>query len=119
VRHRWYDIASTEYEEQRAGSLHGLPRKHNLFEKQAVEPIPDMHRLISKSRISKLSESASGASEEEIQNLYQGYIKDIEKERDEAKLEAEDYAQQIDELEAAVQNLEWKCKSFERRSTSD
>jgi len=107
-RHRWFDVASDDYSDQRDGIVHGLLRNHNLVEKDSVESIADIHRLISRSKIEKLKESTTGANAEEIHKLYQDYIKEVEGQRDSAKLEAEHYAQQIDQLESELQAATWK-----------
>lgn len=116
-RHRWFDITTEDYDVQRAGIVHGLLRNHNLIERDSVETISDIQRLISKARIIKLSESTAGASEEEVQALYKEYIAEIESERDEAKQEAEHYAVQIDQLESELRAAEWKSKALGNAST--
>lgn len=117
-RHRWFDVSTPYYEAQREGIVHGLLRNHNLIERDSIETITEIHRLISRVRIAKLQESTEGASEEEIQALYQDYIKEIEAERDAAKLESQHYAQQIDQLESELKAVEWKNKALEQVSGS-
>jgi hypothetical protein len=116
VRHRWYDIATTDYEDQRAGIVSGLLRNHNLFEKDAIESIADVYRLISKTKLSKLSQSTTEASPEETQKFYLEYITETENKLKEAKLEAEEYAQIVDEHAATIQNLEWTCQSLAKKT---
>ena len=118
-RHRGFDVTSSEYENQRAGIIHGLLRNHNLVEWNAIESLADVQRLISKVKITKLKESTDGASTEEIHALYQSYIKEIEDQRDEAKQEAEHYAQEIDLLESELRSSEWKRKAIEQTTKND
>lgn len=118
-RHRWFDVRSNEYENQRAGIIHGLLRNHNLVESNTIESLSDVQRLIFKAKITKLKESTEGASTDEIHALYQNYIKEIEEQRDKAKNEAEHYAQEIDQLESELRSVEWKSKALEQTPTVD
>jgi hypothetical protein len=118
-RHRWFDVRSTDYESQRNGLVHGLLRNHNLVEWDAVENILDIQNLISKAKITKLREAAGGVSEEEIHTLYQDYIKEIEGQRDAAKQEAEQYAQEVDQLESELRSFEWKSRALEQANQED
>jgi hypothetical protein len=117
-RHRWFDVGTPDYEAQREGIVHGLLRNHNLVERDSVESIGEIQRLMSKARIKKLQESTEGASEQDIHSLYQDYIQEVEEARDIAKKEAEDYAQQVDQLEYELNAAEWKSKTLENASAS-
>ena len=116
-RHRFFDVQSQEYTEQREGIVHGLLCNHNIQEHKSVLTIADIKRLISRQRILKMREENTKSSPDElktqIDELYK-YIEDVEKERDVAKDEAEDYAQQVDRREADLKTLEWKLKSLEK-----
>lgn len=118
-RHRWFDVKSVDYDSQRNGLIHGLLRNHNLVEWDAVESILDIQRLISKANISKLRNSTDGASSDEIHTLYQDYIKEIEEQRDAAKQEAEQYAQEVDQLESELRSVEWKSRALEQANQEE
>jgi hypothetical protein len=48
IRHRWYDITSEDYGNERQGIVSGLLRNHSLLEKDAVESVDDIKWLASR-----------------------------------------------------------------------
>ncbi|MCB1097251.1 MAG: hypothetical protein KDN22_16885, partial [Verrucomicrobiae bacterium] len=111
TKHRWFDVSSPFYQEQRQGIINGLLRNHNLVEQGAISSLQDIRRLISRSKLEKLKQTEIGDSAN-LDEIFQ-FVKIAENERDEAKAEAAAYAQQVDELEATVSQLEWKEKALE------
>src|SRR5882672_6500050 len=113
LRHRWYDLQSPDYPEQRRGIINGLLRSHNLLEKGAVETIDDIYSLVNRSKLLKL-EAASPEQQKQLDEFLQEHSR-VTAERDQWKQESGVYASEVDQLEVETRKLEWQCKDYESR----
>jgi hypothetical protein len=112
-RHRWYDIGGTDYEAQREGIVHGLLRNHILQERLAVDSVWDINRLIAREKLIKLK-AANPEQQKELEEFFKLHA-EVEKERDDFKAEAGNYASEVDRLEEQVRQLDWRCKDYQGR----
>lgn len=115
-RHRWYDVASPEYVEQREGILVGLLRNNSLIEPGAVESVLAVRQLISRAKLAVLRSGAESQSEE-MRSFYQ-LFDEVERERNDYKLQSEHYANDVDSLEEQVRQLNWKAQKLQSRLES-
>jgi hypothetical protein len=113
VRHRWYDIRSEEYEDQRQGVVSGLLRNHTLIEAGAVETVDEVRRLVSREELMKLKVE-SPDQQKQLNEFLEEHSK-VAAERDNYKQEAAAYANDVDRLESEVARLEWRCKDYQSR----
>lgn len=113
TRHRWYDIASPEYAEQRNGIINGLLRNNALLETESIASINEVRQLISRSRLMALRTEAESQSAE-MQDFYK-LFDEVEKERDDYKLQSEHFANDVDSLEEQVRQLSWKANELQSR----
>ena len=112
-RHRWYDVGSSDYATQRDGIVHGLLRNHILQERYTVESVWDVNRLIAREKLIKLK-AASPEQQKELEEFFTLHA-EVEKERDDFKAEAANYASEVDRLEDQVRQLDWRCKDYQGR----
>jgi hypothetical protein len=112
-RHRWYDVDSADYTQQRQGIVYGLLRSHTLLEKGAVETVDGISGLVNRSKLSKL-EAASPELQKQLNDFLEEHSK-VATERDQAKAEASFFANEFDRLEEEVKKLEWRCKESQGR----
>lgn len=112
-RHRWSRLGAEDYSNQREGIVHGLLRHHALIERGAVESIQDIDRLISREKLRKLVKS-DGAGNSEMEEFY-ALFAEIERERDNAKIEAQTWAAEVDAKQSEINSKDEKLRSLERR----
>ncbi|MEI8290677.1 MAG: hypothetical protein WCH99_14510 [Verrucomicrobiota bacterium] len=113
VRHRWYDIHSAEYAEQRQGIVNGLLRNHSLLEAGAVETVDEIRRLVAREELMKLKVETPD-QQKQLNEFLEEHAR-VAAERDQFKREAEAYAADIDRLEDEVRGLDWRCKDYQGR----
>lgn len=113
VRHRWYDIHSAEYAEQRQGIVNGLLRNHSLLEANAVETVDEIRRLVAREELMKLKVETPD-QQKQLNEFLEEHAR-VAAERDQFKREAEAYAADIDRLEDEVRGLDWRCKDYQGR----
>jgi hypothetical protein len=113
VRHRWYDIQSEEYAEQRQGIVNGLLRNHSLLEAGAVETVDEIRRLVAREELMKLKVETPD-QQKQLNEFLEEHAR-VATERDQFKREAEAYAADIDRLEDEVRGLGWRCKDYQGR----
>jgi hypothetical protein len=113
VRHRWYDIRSDEYQEQRQGVVNGILRNHTLIETGAVETVDEVRRLVAREELMKLKVE-SPDQQKQLNEFLEEHSK-VAAERDDFKREAATYANDVDRLEREVARLEWLCKGYQSR----
>lgn len=111
TRHRWYNVDSPEYDEQRNGILNGLLRNNALQEPGAVESITQVKQLIVRAKITQAREEtgADGAQLEEFYRLFE----EVEKERDEYKAQSEAFAAEVDAQEELARQYKFKAEQLE------
>jgi len=112
-RHRWYDVGSIDYDQQRQGIINGLLRSHTLLEKGAVETIDDIYGLVNRSKLLKL-EAASPEQQKQLNDFLEEHAK-VAAERDQAKVEASYFANEFDRLEEEAKKLDWLCKNYQNQ----
>jgi hypothetical protein len=112
-RHRWYDISHPNYPEHRAGILYGLLRNHTLAEAGAVESVEDISRMIGLDKLLKIK-ADNPAQQKILQEFFAEHAK-VTEERDHAKNEAANYANQIDSLEKENGDLKFKIQGVQAR----
>jgi len=117
TRHRYYNVHSPEYGEDRQGIIDGLLRRHSLMETGAVETVDDVKRLITRNNLLKLKESVP-EHQKELAEFFKLH-EEIEKQRDQYKHEAESYAAEVDQREAEVSaeraevsRLKYDCAAY-------
>lgn len=113
VRHRWYDIHSDEYPDQRQGVVNGLLRNHSLIESGAVESVDEVRRLVAREELMKLKVE-SPDQQKQLSEFLDEHAR-VATERDNYKQESAAYANEIDRLEGEVGRLEWLCKGYQSR----
>lgn len=113
TRHRWYDVSSPEYRDQREGIITGLLRNNALMERDAVETVFDIRQLITRSKLMKLRNSteAQNGDMDEFYKLFE----EVENQRDEYKLQSEQYALEVDSLEEQTRQLNWRTQELQHR----
>jgi hypothetical protein len=112
-RHRWYDISHPDFAEHRAGILYGLLRNHTLAEKGVVESVEDISRLIGLDKLFKVK--AENPEQQKILDEFFAEHAKVTEERDHAKNEAANYANQIDALEKENGDLKFKIQGVQAR----
>ena len=113
VRHRWYDIHSAEYAEQRQGIVNGLLRNHSLLEAGAVETVEEVRRLVARDELMKVKVE-SPDQQKQLHEFLEEHAR-VAAERDQAKQDASFFASEYDRLDDEVNKLEWRCKDYESR----
>jgi hypothetical protein len=113
VRHKWYDIHSEEYAEQRHGIVNGLLRNHSLLEEGAVENVDEVRRLVAREELMKLK-AETPDQQKQLNEFLEEHAR-VATEREQFKREAEAYAADIDRLEDEARGLEWRCKDYQGR----
>jgi hypothetical protein len=113
ARHRWYDIHSEEYPEQRHGIVNGLLRNHSLLEVGAVETVDEIRRLVAREELLKVKVETPD-QQKQLNEFLEEHVR-VAAERDQFKREAEAYAADIDRLEDEVRGLDWRCKDYQGR----
>lgn len=113
ARHRWYDLRSAEYANQRPGILNGLLRNNALLEKECVESVDAVRQLIARSKFMALRDKAAAQSTE-MKEFFELFDQ-VEKQRDEFKQQSDHYARDVDTLEEQVRQLTWKATELESR----
>lgn len=112
-RHRWFDIRRDGYADQREGLVYGLLRNHNLSEKESVETVEDISRLIGLQQMLKVK-AANPEQQKQLEEFLDEHSK-VALERDQAKQEAEAYASEIDGLEKVIADLQFKDQALQQR----
>lgn len=112
-RHRWYDTSCPEYGEQRQGIIHGLLRNHSLQEPGAVETVRDVDWLIHREQLLKVR-AENPEQQKILEEFFTEHTK-VMQERDDAKCEAQSYANQIDGLEKEAGELRFKVQGLQAR----
>lgn len=113
ARHRWYDLKSADYSNQRPGILNGLLRNNSLLEKECIESVDAIRQLIAKSKFMALRDKAEAQSTD-MKDFFELFDQ-VEKQRDENKQHADHYAREVDHLEEQVRQLTWKATELESR----
>ena len=103
ARHRWYDITSESYTEQRKGIINGLLRNYPMFDRDAVETSIDVYRRISQSKLEKFRKE-NPKLEADLAIFYT-VLEQAERERDEQKAFANMAATESDEKSAEIAEL--------------
>jgi hypothetical protein len=80
ARHRWYDVTSEAYPEQRKGIINGLLRNYSMFDREAVESLADVYRRVSQLKLEKFRKE-NPEREAEMAEFYE-MLAEAEKERD-------------------------------------
>jgi hypothetical protein len=112
-RHRWYNVYHPDYQRQRQGMVNGLLRHNSLAEVGAVESVEDIRRLVSRDKLLKVK-----TTDPEQQKIFEDFLKEhavVAEERDNAKREANSYANQVDELEKTIGEMKWKIEGLQKR----
>lgn len=80
ARHRWYDVTTESYPDQRKGIINGLLRNYSMFDREAVESLADVYRRVSQVKLEKFRKE-NPEKEAEMAEFY-GMLAEAEKERD-------------------------------------
>jgi hypothetical protein len=113
ARHRWYDLRSAEYANQRPGILNGLLRNNALLEKECVESVDTIRQLVARSKFMALRDKSETQSTD-MKSFFELFDQ-VEKERDEYKQQSDHFAREVDHLEEHVRQLTWKATELESR----
>jgi len=113
VRHRWYDIHSEEYADERHGIVNGLLRNHSLLEAGAVETVDEIRRLVTREELMKVKVESPDQQKQLLEFLEEHAH--VAAERDQAKQDASFFASEFDRLDDEVKKLEWRCKDYQSR----
>jgi len=112
-RHRWYNVHRPDYLLQREGMINGLLRHNNLSEEGAVETVEDIKRLVSRDKLLRVK-----PTDPEQQKVLEEFLIEhakVAQERDDARSEAAEYANQVDALEKDKGELKWKVEGLQLR----
>ena len=111
-RHRFFDPSDPEYPSQRKGIINGLLRNHTLEEQGCIQNISEIGRLITLSKLGRFKEENPG-NKEEVDEIYD-LVAEIEKERDEYKIQADYFAREHDSIEAQLRSERSKRIHFDQ-----
>jgi hypothetical protein len=113
LRHRWYDIHSEEYADERQGIVNGLLRNHSLLEAGAVETVDEIRRLVAREELMKVKVE-SPDQQKQLNEFLEEHTR-VATERDQYRQLAESYASDVTRLEDEVRGLDWRCMDFQGR----
>lgn len=113
LRHRWYDLHSAEYADERHGIVNGLLRNHSLLEAGAVETVDEIRRLVTREELMKVKVD-SPDQQKQLHEFLEEHAR-VAAERDQAKQDASFFASEYDRLDDEVKKLDWRCKDYQRR----
>lgn len=110
-RHRFYDPSHENYGDFRQAIITNLLRNHPLEEPGCIRNISEIGRGITLAKLRQFQENQDGQTKE-IEEIYQ-LVADIERERDEAKAEAEYFSGEYDLLAQEKRTIEAKLSHFQ------